>query len=79
MFILQRYGMTSLVWAAQEGHEQVVDILLKAGANPDIQGQGGWTALMVASKRGHKGIVKALVEGKADTNIIDKVDWGLYS
>ena len=69
--------MTALAWAAQEGHEQVVDVLLKAGANPDTQGQGGWTALMVASKCGHKDIVKALVEGKADTNIKDKVGWGL--
>ena len=68
--------MTALAWAAQEGHEQVVDVLLKAGANPDIQGHGCWTALMVASKRGHKGIVKALVEGKAGTNIADKVGWG---
>ena len=29
--------MTALAWAAYEGHEQVVDVLLKAGANPDIQ------------------------------------------
>ena len=26
-----------MVWAAQEGHEQVVDVLLKAGAKRDIQ------------------------------------------
>ena len=29
--------MTALAWAARQGHEQVVDVLLKAGANPDIQ------------------------------------------
>ena len=29
--------MTALAWAACKGHEQVVDVLLKAGANPDIQ------------------------------------------
>ena len=37
IFIIQKYGMTTLVWAASLGHEQVVDVLLKAGANPDIQ------------------------------------------
>ena len=29
--------MTALAVAARHGHEQVVDVLLKAGANPDIQ------------------------------------------
>ena len=29
--------MTALALAANEGHEQVVDVLLKAGANPNIQ------------------------------------------
>ena len=29
--------MTALAWAACQGHEEVVDVLLKAGANPDIQ------------------------------------------
>jgi ankyrin repeat protein len=37
MFIIQKYGMTVLAWAAYEVREQVLDVLLKAGANPDIQ------------------------------------------
>ena len=28
--------MTALAWAAYQDYEQVVDVLLKAGANPDI-------------------------------------------
>lgn len=28
--------MTAMAWAAMKGHKQVVDVLLKAGANPDI-------------------------------------------
>ena len=36
MFIIQN-GLTALAWAAHEGHEHVVDLLLKAGANPDNQ------------------------------------------
>jgi ankyrin repeat protein len=34
---IQKYGATTLAWAASKGHKQVVDVLLKAGANPDIQ------------------------------------------
>ena len=34
---LQKYGVTALAVAAYKDHEQVVDVLLKAGANPDIQ------------------------------------------
>ena len=32
-------GMTALVWAAYQGDQQIVLILLNAGANPDIQDQ----------------------------------------
>ena len=35
--IVQINGATALAWAANGGHEQVVDVLLKAGANPDVQ------------------------------------------
>ena len=34
---MQKYGMTALAWASYNGYKQVVDVLLKAGANPDIQ------------------------------------------
>ena len=37
MFIIQKYGMTALAWATSLGHKQVVDVLLKAEANPNIQ------------------------------------------
>ena len=69
--------MTSLAGAANQGNEQVVDVLLKAGANPDIQNHIRFTALMMASKKDHRGVVKALLERKADTSIADKVGWCL--
>ena len=37
LFIIQEDGATALIMAAHEGHEQVVGVLMKAGANPDIQ------------------------------------------
>lgn len=36
-FVTQNYGITALAYAGNKGYEQVVDVLLKAGANPDIQ------------------------------------------
>ena len=32
-------GRTALAWAAYQGCQKVVNILLNAGANPDIQDQ----------------------------------------
>ena len=32
-------GWTALTWAAYQGYQEVVNILLNAGANPDIQDQ----------------------------------------
>ena len=34
---MQKYGRTALAWAALKGHGEVVDMLLKAGANLHIQ------------------------------------------
>ena len=32
-------GRIALAWAAYKGHKQIVNILLNAGAKPDIQDQ----------------------------------------
>ena len=32
-------GITALAWASIQGHETVVEMLLKAGAKPNIQDQ----------------------------------------
>lgn len=37
MFVIQSYGRTAMGWAAQEGYEKVVDVLLKAGVSRDVQ------------------------------------------
>ena len=49
-FIIQNYGITALAYAANQGHEQVVDVLLKAGANPDIQDQNVCDSFLVMNK-----------------------------
>jgi len=48
-----RKGQNALMWAAAEGHADVIDILLKAGADPKLVKQSGIHAAGVCgSKRG---------------------------
>ena len=70
------------MWAAAEGHTAVVDALLKAGADPNLQAHvnllkdrknadypsGGFTALMWAARNGHEDIVRRLAAAGADFN-----------
>jgi ankyrin repeat protein len=74
---------TALMWAAAQGHLEVVDALLKAGANPNLQAHvtsiterknadhptGGFTALMWAARNGYEDIVRRLIQGGADPNL----------
>jgi ankyrin repeat protein len=73
---------TALMWAAAEGHADVIKTLLAAGADPNRKGRittiaerkhadhpsGGFTALMFAVRNGHSDAVKALIAGGADTS-----------
>ncbi|EXK24272.1 hypothetical protein FOMG_18991 [Fusarium oxysporum f. sp. melonis 26406] len=60
-------GKTPLWWAATEGHEEVIRMLIAAGANPD-QGelQCGFRPLHQAAIRNHYAAVKVLLEAGAD-------------
>lgn len=42
-----KYGTTALVWACRKGNAEIVEILLKAGANVDTAGMYSWTALLI--------------------------------
>ena len=60
-------GRTALM-SASRGREDVVRILLGAGADVNIKGDDGWTALMIAVESGHKEIVEMLLDRGADVN-----------
>lgn len=60
-----RDGCTALMWAAYFGFEQVMALLLEAGAHCDVAARGGRSPLYHAAKRGHSGCVKLLVDHKA--------------
>ncbi|KAG0642718.1 ankyrin repeat-containing domain protein [Tuber brumale] len=61
-------GNTPLLWAARNGHEGAVRILLERGdVNPDKPGSSGRTPLWWAAWDGHEGVVKMLL-GRDDLN-----------
>jgi len=62
-------GNTALTWAAEQGHERVVNMLLeREDVNPDrTDTQDGRTPLSWAAEKGHEGIVKVLLE-REDVN-----------
>ena len=58
-------GCTALMAASEEGHTDIVKLLIDAGAGVNYQDEEGYTALMYASKYGHKEISKLLREAGA--------------
>jgi uncharacterized protein len=74
---------TAVMWAAAEGHIDVVDVLIEAGADINRQGHittltdrnnadhptGGFTPLMWAARAGNDALVRRLVAKGANVNL----------
>ena len=67
-YIHTEKGSTALTLASQNGHYQVVELLLKEHADVNQQRQDGVAALMLASKNGHYQVVELLLKEHADVN-----------
>ena len=67
------YGQTPLSWAAKEGHEAVVNLLLDTGkVNINLEDSEGRTPLSWAAGNGHKAVVKLLLKtGKVEADLKD--------
>ena len=59
----------ALLQHAEQGNNEAVELLLKAGLSPNSKLSGGWTPLMSAATHGHIEVVDVLLEGGADANI----------
>lgn len=62
-------GAFPLAVAAREGHMEIIDLLLGAGANPNLESPDrGQTALKLAAKKGRNSVILTLLEAGADIN-----------
>jgi ankyrin repeat protein len=76
------FGWPPLVYAAYNGHTEIVEYLIGRGADVNGKAENGSSALFFASRFGHLETVKALLKHRADLTILnDKdetaVDWAL--
>ena len=60
-----RYGVAPLVLACANGSDRMVDLLLKAKADPNTTAGDGETVLMTASRTGNAAAVKLLIAAGA--------------
>ncbi|RYP43640.1 hypothetical protein DL768_009815 [Monosporascus sp. mg162] len=66
-----RKRQTQLSWAAENGHKEIVQLLLDKGAETDAKDNGDQTPLWWAAEKGHKEIVQLLLDKGAKTDAKD--------
>ena len=72
---LDEYGWTPLIFASDNGHKEIVEMLMRAGADIEKADKYGWTPLIVAINNGHKEIVEILIRAGADIEKANKYGW----
>ncbi|KAH6845648.1 hypothetical protein B0I37DRAFT_356096 [Chaetomium sp. MPI-CAGE-AT-0009] len=61
-----------LRWAAENGHAEMVELLLSEGADVAVADKDGWTPLIAASSKGHLDVVRLLLHKGAEVDLKDK-------
>ena len=70
--ILTADGKTILYVAAQNGFEEVVKLLLRAGSDPNKPNKDGATPIQIATQNKHDQIVDLLVRAGGDAHLNPK-------
>ncbi|KAI8651645.1 hypothetical protein NCS55_01410200 [Fusarium keratoplasticum] len=66
------YEQTPLFWAAEKGHEDAVQLLIRYGADVNfIEPNFGRTPLLAATANGHEAVARHLIEAGAHVNTRD--------
>ncbi|XP_030299838.1 kinase D-interacting substrate of 220 kDa B isoform X3 [Sparus aurata] len=68
-------GQTPLMVAAEQGSLEIVQELIRRGANVNLDDVDCWTALISAAKEGHIDVVRELLENKANLEHRDMGGW----
>ena len=73
-------GETALIWAADNGYDTVIALLLEADAQIDAQSNSGNTPLICASVNGKEAAVRELLKGNPNLDLKSKsgktaLDW----
>lgn len=66
-----RYNRSALMWAAEQGHFQVVNTLTKQNTDVNMRDMYGYTALLIAAKNKRWDVAKLLSQCNADVTICD--------
>ncbi len=64
----ERRGQNALMWAAAEGHAEVAEALINAGADVNGRLSSGFTPLLFAVREGRANVVRLLLRAGADVN-----------
>ena len=64
-------GTTPLEFASSRGNVEIVEALMRNGANPNTQGYRGQTGLMQAAAQGDTAMVRLLLRSGADPSLIN--------
>ncbi|XP_063363312.1 integrin-linked protein kinase isoform X1 [Cydia amplana] len=62
------HDFSPLHWACKEGHQKIVEMLMKRGARINVTNMGDDTPLHLASAHGHRAIVQLLLQNRVDVN-----------
>lgn len=65
-------GRTPLSWAVAYGHEEISNLLLQHGADPDHKNRYGCTPLFYAAVSGNVRIVQSLIKAGARVDTLDQ-------